>query len=58
VLGYHRQARILGVTQRHVNEIVACDSESVHSNYLPARSAVLLSLAGQHTVLQAVSLIP
>jgi len=27
MLGYHRQARILGATRRHVNEIVVCNSD-------------------------------
>ena len=58
MLGYHRQARILGARRRYVNEIVVCRSlSSAHNTLMRRRRAQPApGLVGQPPVSQAVSL--
>ena len=53
MLGYHRQARILGATRRHVNEIVVVVARSAHS-----RTVSLIPADRPCNSCQTVSLIP
>ena len=57
MLGYHRQARILGARRPDVNEIVVCRSlSSAHNSLTAGASSSGAWLVGQPPVSQAVSL--